>query len=153
MLESDVRMLAGVLPPADVFVRPMLQSDLPIVAEVDATAFDPLWQNSFSALQQAYPQAAMATVAEADGQVIGYQISTRNSLGVHLARLAVRPDVQGGGVGRALVLDLIQKAAQNGFSRLTVNTQSDNAASLALYQKAGFHETGERYPVYQLQVP
>jgi ribosomal protein S18 acetylase RimI-like enzyme len=37
--------------------------------------------------------------------------------------------------------------------RLTVNTQSDNAASLALYRKTGFHETGERYPVYQLPVP
>jgi ribosomal protein S18 acetylase RimI-like enzyme len=36
---------------------------------------------------------------------------------------------------------------------LTVNTQSDNSASLALYRKIGFRETGERYPVYQLQVP
>jgi hypothetical protein len=37
--------------------------------------------------------------------------------------------------------------------RLTVNTQSDNASSLALYKKTGFLETGERYPVYELQVP
>jgi ribosomal-protein-alanine N-acetyltransferase len=84
--------------------------------------------------------------------VIGYQLSTRNSLGVHLARLAVRPAVQGKGVGYALVADLIQQVRRRGISHLTVNTQSDNATSLALYQRMGFRETGERYPVYQLHV-
>jgi ribosomal-protein-alanine N-acetyltransferase len=153
LLESDVRYPAGVFSPPDVSVRPMLQNDIPVVADVDAEAFDPLWQNSLFSLEQAYPQAALATVAEVNGQLIGYQISTRNALGLHLARLAVRPALKGRGVGRALVVDLFQKAVQNGCPRLTVNTQSDNAASLALYKKTGFHETGERFPVYQLQIP
>jgi ribosomal protein S18 acetylase RimI-like enzyme len=55
-------------------------------------------------------------------------------------------------VGRSLVAELIQKTGQRGMSRLTVNTQSDNATSLAVYKSTGFHETGERYPVYQFQV-
>jgi len=74
-------------------------------------------------------------------------------MGAHLARLAVRPSLQSRGLGRALVADLVQQAERHGMYRLTVNTQSDNAASLALYKKTGFRETGERYPVYQLQVP
>jgi ribosomal protein S18 acetylase RimI-like enzyme len=134
-------------------IRTMLRFDLPAVAEVDAAAFDPLWQNSLPALEQAYPQAILATVAEADGQVLGYQLSTRNPFGAHLARLAVRPTLQGRGVGLALVADLVRQAERRELFRLTVNTQSDNAASLALYKKTGFHETGERYPVYQLEVP
>jgi hypothetical protein len=73
----------------DISIRKMLQYDLPAVAEVDAAAFEPLWQNSLASLERAYPQAVLATVAEADGQIIGYQISTRNPLGAHLARLAV----------------------------------------------------------------
>ena len=139
--------------PTGFSIRIMLQYDLPAVAEVDAAAFDPLWQNSLPALEQAFAQAVLATVAEADGQVLGYQLSTRNQFGAHLARLAVRPALQGGGVGRALVADLVNQAERRGLYRLTVNTQSDNAASLALYRKTGFHETGERYPVYELQVP
>jgi ribosomal-protein-alanine N-acetyltransferase len=95
----------------------------------------------------------LATVAEADGQILGYQLSTRNPLGAHLARLAVRPEMQGRGLGRALIADLIQQAERHGMYHLTVNTQSDNLSSLALYKKIGFSETGERYPVYQLQVP
>ena len=152
MLEREGQAPAEATQPTGFFIRPMLHGDLPAVAEVDAAAFDPLWQNSLPALEWAYPQAVIPTVAEADGQVIGYQLSTRNPFGAHLARLAVRPTMQGHGVGRLLVADLIQQAERHGMGRLTVNTQSDNAASLALYKRIGFHETGESYPVYQLQV-
>ena len=153
MLEREGRLpVEGSLPPG-YSIRTMLQYDLPAVAQVDAAAFDLLWQNSLQALELAYPQAVLATVAEADGQMLGYQLSTRNPVGAHLARLAVRPQQQGHGLGHALVADLIQQAERHGMFRLTVNTQNDNIASLALYQRLGFRETGERYPVYQLQIP
>jgi ribosomal protein S18 acetylase RimI-like enzyme len=152
MLESDGRTSPNLSFPAHITIRTMLPGDLPTVARIDADAFQPLWQNSLFGLQQAYPQAAIASVAEKDGEVIGYQISTRNSLGIHLARLAVRPDKAGQGVGRALVMDLCKKVESQGISRLTVNTQSDNSTSLALYKKTGFRLTGETFPVYQFQV-
>jgi [ribosomal protein S18]-alanine N-acetyltransferase len=152
MLERDEGSPVSPSGRPEVSIRGMLQYDLPAVAEVDAAAFDLLWQNSLLSLERAYPQAAFASVAELDGRIIGYQLSTRNPLGAHLARLAVRPEAQGQGVGRSLVAELIQKTGQRGMSRLTVNTQSDNATSLAVYKSTGFHETGERYPVYQFQV-
>jgi ribosomal-protein-alanine N-acetyltransferase len=153
MLERDGLAPVGGTLPDGFSIRVMRQYDLPAVAEVDAAAFEPLWQNSLPSLEKAYPQAVLATVAEAGGRVLGYQLSTRNPLGAHLARLAVRPELQGRGVGRALVVDLIQQSERRSIYHLTVNTQSDNSASLALYRKTGFRETGERYPVYQLQVP
>jgi ribosomal-protein-alanine N-acetyltransferase len=153
MLKREEQTHLEISLPAGVFIRSMLQYDLPAVAELDAAAFEPLWQNSLPSLERAYSQAVLATVAEADGQVLGYQLSTRNPLGAHLARLAVRPDLQARGLGRALVADLIQQAERHAMFHLTVNTQSDNAASLALYKKIGFHETGERFPVYQLPIP
>ena len=153
MLERDGGFPADALPWVGFSIHAMRQSDLPAVAAVDAAAFDLLWQNSLPALKQAFPQAVLASVAESQGRVIGYQISTRNPLGAHLARLAVLPEVQGRGIGYALVADLAEQAGRLGMTHLTVNTQSDNATSLALYQRAGFHETGERYPVFQLQIP
>lgn len=152
MLERD----GGAPPPLvledQVTIRSMMTFDLPAVAEVDALAFDLLWQNSLPVLERAFPQAVWASVADHQGEVIGYQLSTRNSLGVHLARLAVRPSWQGKGLGYALVADLLQKAGRSGITHFTVNTQSDNAESLALYQKLVFHETRERYPVYLQEV-
>ena len=152
MLERDGAVPAGMGLPSKISLRGMMAFDLPAVAEVDASAFELLWQNALPTLERAYPQAVGATVAETDGQVIGYQLSTRNPIGVHLARLAVRPDMQGKGLGYALIADLIQQVGQLGISHLTVNTQSDNAPSLALYQRMGFRETGERYPVYEMHV-
>ncbi len=151
MLERNQQIPVETSLPAGFSIRPMLQYDLPVVAEVDAEAFDLLWQNSLPSLELAYLQAVLATVVITEGQMVGYQLSTRNPLGAHLARLAVRPAFQGRRVGRALVSDLVQQAERHGMYRLTVNTQSDNAASLALYTKTGFRETGERYPVYKLQ--
>jgi len=152
MLERDGGVPAYMALPPEISLRAMMAFDLPAVAEVDSSAFELLWRNELPLLVRAYPQSVWATVAEMDGQVIGYQLSTRNMLGVHLARLAVRPALQGNGLGYAMVADLIQQAGRHGLSHLTVNTQSDNAASLALYQRMGFCETGERYPVFQLQI-
>ena len=138
--------------PTGITLRAMLPFDLPAVAEVDSSAFELLWQNALPVLERAYPQAIWATVAEMDNRVVGYQLSTRSPVGVHLARLGVYRDLQGKGLGYTLVASLIQQASQHGISHLTVNTQSDNARSLALYSRLDFHETGERYPVYELQV-
>jgi ribosomal-protein-alanine N-acetyltransferase len=129
-------------------IRRMTPADLPAVAALDAAAFGLLWQNSEAALYNALRQAGLATLAERDGQVVAYQISTQNPFSLHLARLATAPNLQGQGIGLAIVQDLIRQAHAIGLRRLTVNTQSQNRASLALYEKIGFTRTGEQYPVY-----
>jgi len=134
--------------PAGVTIRGMTADDLGQTVETDASAFAPLWRNSYAALQKALPQALFATVAEKAGQVIGYQLSTPNPLGAHIARLAVRKEAQGQGIGRALLTDLFIQMRKRGLERLTVNTQDDNVISLALYQKTGFMRTGEQFPVF-----
>jgi len=138
--------------PAGVTIRRMTAVDLRQTVETDASAFAPLWQNSYTALQKALSLALFATVAEKDGQIIGYQLSTPNSLGVHLARLTVRKEAQGQGIGRGLLTDLLIQVQKRRLGRLTVNTQDDNAISLALYQKTGFIPTGEQFPVFVYEI-
>lgn len=139
-------------PRAEVAIRPMNKDDLSRVAEVDMAAFSSVWQNSRSSLEQAYLQAVVATVAEEEGRILGYQISTATPMGGHLARLAVIPEAQGRGVGYALVHDLLMQFDRRGAQVVSVNTQQDNLTSLALYQKAGFRRTGEEFPVYQYRL-
>lgn len=91
-------------------------------------------------------------MAEEASRLVGYQISTGGTFGAHLGRLAVLPQDQGHGIGAALVGELIADMRRRGSSKVTVNTQADNAASLALYSRLGFRLTGEKYPVYTLQV-
>lgn len=132
----------------NIHIRLMRESDLEQVEAVDRQAFGPFWHNTHDSLYRARMQSVHSTVAEDDSGIIGYQISTGNPLGAHLARLGVRPEAQGKGVGSALVHDLVQRIGILRGGRLSVNTQSDNAASLGLYKKLGFEFTGENYPVF-----
>ena len=138
--------------PSNINLRAMAVDDLPHVVDVDNAAFEPLWRNSLPALSKAYSQSSHAFIVEDSSGLLGYELSTGSPLGAHLARLAVRPEAQGRGLGAALVGDLIDRILNSGGSRLTVNTQADNAASLALYHKLGFRPTGEQFPVYTYQV-
>lgn len=132
-----------------VTVRPMVLDDLAWVEEIDTAAFGGVWQNSQPCLEVAFSQSTIATVAEMDGNLVGYQISTSSPMGGHLARLAVIPEVQGLGIGYNLVRDVLSQFDRRGIHRATVNTQKDNFISLSLYKKAGFEPTGEDYPLYQ----
>jgi len=147
LLELKNRDVSPFSLPHGIRIRPMRDADMPLVAQVDLAAFGQFWHNTETSLRRACDQCASATVAEDDSGLIGYQLSTQNPLGAHLARLAVRPEAQGRGVGFALVSQLIQTLGSGQLGRLSVNTQSDNTASLALYKKLGFVLTGERFPV------
>jgi ribosomal protein S18 acetylase RimI-like enzyme len=155
---TDVVMMiwdSGVIPlenpSIEVSIRPMTVDDLTRVEILDKSSFGSLWHNSRTSLEYAFNQAAIATIADIDGVVVGYQISTSMQMGGHLARLATHPRYQRQGIGYAILRDLLIQFKQRGASRITVNTQEDNLASIALYEKAGFMRTGETYPVYQYQ--
>lgn len=128
-------------------IRPILPEDLPAVANVDNSAFEPLWQLSLIALRQAYEQSAFATLIELDGRIVAYQMSTASTYNAHLARLAVLPDLQGKQLGYLLVHDLLKHVSRLEVSSVTVNTQHDNLSSQALYKRLGFNHTGDQFPV------
>ncbi len=129
-------------------IRPMRLDDLEAVEQVDARAFGWLWHNSRGDIHRSWQQAAYASVAVVGGEIVGFQFSTLSPTNAHLARLAVHPSWQQRGIGWALLNDVIRYFRAHRVSQLTVNTQHDNHASLALYQKAGFRLTGEDYLVY-----
>lgn len=151
VLEWASRPLQPVTPPAQMILREMRTEDLPAVTAVDNASFYLLWQNSLDAVTRAYDLSGYSTVLEYMGEIIGFQISTASPFNAHLARLAVLPQAQHAGLGRLLVDDLLLHFRRTGMWSVTVNTQSDNHHSLALYQKAGFRLTGESFPVYLYQ--
>lgn len=133
-------------------IRQMTEADLPAIEKIDAASFQRLWHNSLATLRRAFTQSWIATVAEDERGIVAYQLTTGNEQRAHLARLAVDPRAQGRGVGQFLLSDLFARLTGYGIARLSVNTQSDNLASLRLYQKMGFVLTGEQYPVFTLNV-
>jgi len=58
--------------------------------------------------------------------------------------LAVWPEAQGAGVGRALLTAVIDRAAREGINHLVLSTQPDMKAAHHLYENAGFRRLPER---------
>ncbi len=145
---------ASIPPPRrkDIHIRHVAWRDAKLAIPVDHAAFAPLWQLDLDSLQQAAHSAASFTLAELDNRIVGYQLSTLYHEGAHLARLATLPEVQGSGVGGALVGDMIQQYIRRNVAGITVNTQQSNAQSLRLYRRYGFDFTGLNMPVWAVRL-
>lgn len=133
-------------------IRPMEEADLDQVAELDHSAFEPIWVNPPDKIRLAYAQAEHASVVEMDERIVGYEMTTANHLSAHLARIATHPDYQHRHIGSSLITDMFRYFVRKGISQISVNTQSTNTASLALYKSLGFELTGETFPVFQYQI-
>ncbi|MBI3162572.1 MAG: GNAT family N-acetyltransferase [Chloroflexi bacterium] len=147
LLDLEIRNMRHAPMPDETRIRSMQDADIPAIAELDSAAFGSFWHNTADSIRRARAQCQSATVVDDDSGVVGYQFSAKNLHGAHLARLGVRPDAQGRGIGSALVSDLIRSFGAGQILKLSVNTQADNVASLSFYKKLGFVRTGEQYSV------
>jgi len=147
----------GRLPPAialspEILIRPMEYDDLDQVIEVDHSAFSPIWTISRSTFDQVYTQSEHSNVAEINGVIAGYEISTANHFSAHLTRLAVRPEFKKANIGYSLGREMLVYFSKRGIRQISVNTQNDNIASISLYKKLGFSLSDESFPVFCLKV-
>ncbi|MGB2894764.1 MAG: GNAT family N-acetyltransferase [Anaerolineales bacterium] len=140
------------IPDSGGVLRKMTLGDLPAVARVDQNAFAPLWALSLRSLRTAYRLSSLATVISQGDQIIAYQMSTSSALGAHIARLAVLPDLQGMGFGRALIANALHVFPQRGLEQVTVNTQADNLRGQQLYRSLGFLPTGQRFSLLETRL-
>ncbi len=136
----------------DVLIRPMEPADLDQVTELDQRAFDPAWTISRASMEHVYLSAAHSAIAELNGTIIGYELSTSSYFSAHLTRLAVSPFYKKANIGYSLTREMLMFFKSRGIKQITVNTQDDNAASIGLYKKLGFQPTNESFPIYWLKI-
>ncbi|AKF02923.1 GNAT family N-acetyltransferase [Sandaracinus amylolyticus] len=94
----------------------------------------------------ATPRARLV-LAERDDALLGCVVVKDEGESAYLGMLSVRPTLQGGGVGRALVAEAERVARDElgrGAMRMTVITQ--RAELIAWYARLGYAPTGETEP-------
>lgn len=152
-IEEHLHVLAHDLrrvPQADTSeLRRARPADLAGVLEVDGRAFVPFWHLDGEGLADALSATAKSRfrVFTAADRVVAYAITGRAARRGYLQRLAVDPDHQRQGVGRALVVDALRWLRRWHAEDAVVNTQLDNAAALALYEGLGFRRQPSRLAV------
>ncbi|MGV8908933.1 MAG: GNAT family N-acetyltransferase [Propionicimonas sp.] len=86
-------------------------------------------------------------VADAEGEIVGYAAygPFREKAGYAATMehsVYVRTDRQGAGIGRALMVAIIEAARANGVHALIGGLSADNEVSMALHRSFGFVEVG-----------
>jgi ribosomal-protein-alanine N-acetyltransferase len=114
----------------------------PQAAVVDQAAFGDEWGNTTESLlriRKATPQHRAQRLRTAR-KTVAFAITGLGRGHGYLQRLAVAPDEQRRGYGRALVLDSLTWMQAKGATTAVVNTGTDNVGALDLYRSVGFRE-------------
>ena len=134
---------------ASVVTRRLPAADHAMASAVDVAAFGSQWALDPAAVAAVCGATPRHRSRTAGTPLAAYAISGRDAKQGFLQRLAVRPDQQRQGLGRALVIDSLQWLARWRVQRVLVNTPIDNAAALALYESAGFRKLPEHLRLYE----
>jgi GNAT superfamily N-acetyltransferase len=86
--------------------------------------------------------AGPVLIAEAGGELIGSVYGAVKEGGLYLTRMAVRPDWQKRGVGRALLKAAEGEARARGLRKLTLRVRVNLPENRAYFERAGFTVTG-----------
>lgn len=79
-----------------------------------------------------------------DGVVIGYAGLAATDDAADVMTLAVAPEHQGTGVGRAMLENLLEDAARRGVHEVFLEVDADDDAAIGLYESFGFRSIAWR---------
>jgi [ribosomal protein S18]-alanine N-acetyltransferase len=127
--------------------RAMLPSDVPAVGVVERAAYAFPWSEGIfrDCLRVGY----LCRVAEVDGEIVSYGIVAMGAGEAHILNLCVSGKYRGRGVGRQMLLLLLERARQAGMTEAFLEVRPSNPLAISLYQSVGFVQVGLRKAYYQ----
>lgn len=82
-------------------------------------------------------------------RMIGYAVMMQVLDEVHLLNISILPELQRGGRGSALLMQLFDWARTHAATRMLLEVRPGNLAGLGFYKHHGFVEIGRRRDYYQ----
>jgi ribosomal-protein-alanine N-acetyltransferase len=130
-----------------ILIRPLDESDLDAVMEIEAESFVQPWSRSL--FTEEITQATRRYLIALEGETVcGYGGMMLVGEDAHLVTLAVAPGHRKLGVASRLMVDLVESARDHGVRHLTLEVRESNEAALELYRKFGFEPAGLRKAYY-----
>lgn len=123
--------------------------DIAAIQLIDGHAFAYEWLKNDYEIHQLFNSDTMAFHATIANRSVGYAIAVVHDHGslLHIVRIAVLPEWRRQGIAQQLLAAVITYGQQIATAQISLNTQHDNHAALALYQRTGFQQTSDRHEV------
>ncbi len=126
--------------------RPMIAEDIDRIILIERAAYAYPWTrgNFVDCISSGYS----CWVAEVAQEVVGYSILMSGAGEGHVLNCCVAPSWQGRGLGRLMMLRLIQAAPEYGVECLFLEVRPSNTRAINLYDSLGFESVGLRKHYY-----
>ncbi len=121
---------------------------IPEVAAIEAESMDEPWSENALLAETKQPSSCLIVGVE-DGKVACYGGLRSAADEADVLFVAVRADLRGQGLGKSILLRLINEAKDMGLCRMFLEVREGNAPAIALYESCGFLRTGVRKKYYQ----
>lgn len=135
----------------DSSLRPMHWLDIatatqwePEIFGADAWSAETLWSELAGV-----PDQRLYVVSQCDDELQGYAGLILAGAECDVATVVVGERARGRGIGRAMLVNLLQQAAALGVARCHLEVRTDNAAAIDLYRGLGFSVIGQRDGYYR----
>lgn len=87
-------------------------------------------------------------VLEENGVILGYGLLSANADEAHILNLCIKPERQGEGLGKRMMLNLMEQAKALQAESVYLEVRVSNIVAFELYKKLGFLVVGHRQGYY-----
>ena len=120
---------------------------IPYILEIERQVNTAPWSEKSFQNELNHPHGRFM-VAIGDGKVVGYGGFWMVIDEAHITTVAVAPEYQRQGVGRRLMLQLLEMAKEAEMACSTLEVRAGNAPAIQLYEKLGYQTTARRRNYY-----
>jgi ribosomal-protein-alanine N-acetyltransferase len=130
-------------------IRRMTPEDVALVSEIERQSFSAPWSRRGFLDALAQECTAFFVAEESDDDIAGY-VGMYVSLDEgEITNVAVKPDLRGKGIAKALLKELLSYANDHGITRIVLEVRVSNAVAIGLYEEFGFEIIGTRKGFYE----
>jgi ribosomal-protein-alanine N-acetyltransferase len=131
----------------EILIRPMRAGDVPEVVAIERASYQFPWSEGIfrDCLRVGY----LCRVAAIGRQVAGYAVMSAGAGEAHILNLCVGEGQRCQGIGKRLLLGLIERAAAAGMGEAFLEVRPSNTSAIRLYLSLGFEQVGTRRGYYQ----
>lgn len=134
-------------PNAEVTFHKLSVAHLDDVLEIERLSFKTPW-SKFAFIHEIQFQKSVFRVIEVDGRVVGYGGFWLVLDEAHISNIAVHPDYRRRGLGRMLLIRLLEEAVSRGATKASLEVRRSNVAAQQMYGGFGFKVVGVRKHYY-----
>ncbi|RIE16414.1 GNAT family N-acetyltransferase [Candidatus Cryosericum septentrionale] len=125
--------------PDPVELRPAGTEDVPVMAAIVASAFaQPVGEEEQALVRLMKDPTRTTYLAAQDGRPVGVIQSAVSDGRAFIIHFAVRPEMQGQGIGRQMLMAIVRGLQNSGSQWITIEVETENRNALSLYQRCGF---------------